>query len=221
MAVGHGLAALLPPGVVVVEAYDDSEPAPLFPAEEALVARAVAGRRAEFATGRRCARDALRRLGLPAAPILSGPRREPVWPEGVVGSITHCAGYRAAVVALARDVAALGIDAEPDEPLPAGVLDVVARPAERDRLEELARGRPDGNWDRVLFSAKESVFKAWYPLTGAPLEFDEGDVVLSCDDGTFAVAPLPRTPVPGAPRTLAGRWGAVGGLVRTAVVLPA
>jgi 4'-phosphopantetheinyl transferase EntD len=103
----------------------------LLPEEEVLVARAVGQRRAEFTTVRTCARIALGRLGLPPAPLLSGPKREPLWPAGVVGSITHCDGYRAAAVARASEVAAIGIDAEPHDPLPAGILDRVTLPAER------------------------------------------------------------------------------------------
>ena len=99
-----------------------------------LVARAVDRRRAEFTTVRTCARIALGRLGLPPAPLLTGSKREPLWPAGVVGSITHCDGYRAAAVARASEVAAIGIDAEPHDPLPDGILDRVTLPAERAHL---------------------------------------------------------------------------------------
>lgn len=111
---------LLPPNVAAAEAWEDPTDAGLFPDEEALVANAVAKRRSEFATARRCAREALARLGMPPAPILSGPKREPQWPVDVVGSITHCEGYRAAAVARAGDVRALGIDAEPHAAFPTG-----------------------------------------------------------------------------------------------------
>src|SRR6516225_8640665 len=93
----------------------------LFPAEEPAVRTAGPRRRAEFTAGRRCAREALARLGLPAAPVLAGRAGEPRWPAGVTGSITHCAGYRACAVARTADVTALGIDAEPDARLPAGL----------------------------------------------------------------------------------------------------
>ena len=93
------LAALPPAGIAAVEAFDDDIPARLFPEEEALVARSVDKRRREFTTARRCAREALARLGVPPAPILPGERGAPRWPAGVVGSMTHCAGYRAAAVA--------------------------------------------------------------------------------------------------------------------------
>ena len=79
---------------------------------------------------RTCARIALGRLGLPPAPLLSGPKREPLWPDGVVGSITHCDGYRAVAVARADQLASIGIDAEPHAELPAGILARIALPAD-------------------------------------------------------------------------------------------
>ncbi len=167
------IAGLVPPPVVAVEAVDDIPGEPPFPGEEALIAGAAEGRRREFVTARRCARRALAGLGRPATAILSGPRREPLWPAGIVGSITHCPGYRAAAVARAADLAGLGIDAEPHGPLPDGVAEQVILAAERDRLARLTAGHPGIHWDRVLFSAKESVYKVWYPLTGRWLGFEE------------------------------------------------
>jgi hypothetical protein len=84
--------------------------------------------------------------------------------------MTHCSGYAAAAVGRLQRISAIGIDAEPDAPLPDGVLDLVATPAERDRLA-MTQHEPDSpNWDRLLFSAKEAVYKAWFPLVGEWLE---------------------------------------------------
>lgn len=217
---------LLPAAVVTVDAFDDPADTVLLPEEEPLVARATETRRREFATTRGCARRALAGLGVPPASLLSGPRREPLWPDGVVGSLTHCAGYRAAAVARRRDLASLGIDAEPHDTLPAGVLDRVALPAERDALDRLPAGIC---WDRLLFSAKESVYKAWYPLAGRWLGFSDARVDLWPDPGadpsTGALAV--RLLVPGpvlADRPLsaiAGRYAVSAGLVLTAVHVPA
>jgi 4'-phosphopantetheinyl transferase EntD len=102
---------------------------------------AVPRRRAEFTTGRACARRALAELGVAPAAILSGDRREPLWPDGVVGAITHCAGFRAAAVGRATDYRSIGIDAEPDEPLVDGILELVSLPAERDQLRRAASAR--------------------------------------------------------------------------------
>ncbi len=213
------IAELLPAAVVAVEAFGPVPGAALLPEEEPLIARAVDRRREEFTTARGCARQALAELGVPPAPLLAGPRREPLWPAGVVGSLTHCDGYRAAAVARSTDLAAIGIDAEPDQPLPDGVLARVALAEERDALGRLRAG---AHADRLLFSAKESVFKAWYPLARRWLGFT--DAVVDLDPGgSFRVRLLVPGPELGGRelRGLAGRWAAAGGLLVTAVTLPA
>src|SRR5947209_5174754 len=179
------IEAILPPAVAAAETTGDPPDATLYPVEERAVTRAVDKRRREFTTGRWCARLALGRLGLPEVAIPQGDDRQPGWPPGVVGSITHCDGYRAAAVAHDRDLATLGIDAEPAAALPDGVLGSVARPAEYDWVDALARARPDLPWDRLLFSAKESVFKAWYPLARRWLGFEQAELAFDPDAGTF------------------------------------
>lgn len=216
----QGFAALLPQAAVVSEtgrtppalrvegAHSD---------ELALVAAAAPVRRAEFLEARALAHEALRRLGRPASSILKGARGEPLWPEGVVGSITHSEGHRAVVVALSREIASVGIDVEPHAPLPEGVLDVIAIPEDRFAMT---------HGERVLFSAKESVYKAWFPLTGLWLDFHEVAVELRAD-GSFAARIL-RDPsgvdddaaARPAPHVMEGRWSVEGGLIRTAVTVP-
>jgi len=214
---------ILPPEVASAEAFDDAGPAPLYPEEEAAICRAVAARRGEFATGRACARAALARLGLPPAAIIPGERGAPVWPAGVAGSITHCAGYRAAAVARVFDVASLGLDAEPNEPLPAGVLDRIALPTERAWLPGLAAAVPGVCWDRLLFCAKESVYKAWFPLTGRWLGFGQAAVTVEPGAGTFTADLLvPGPPLGGRPLTrFTGRWLVGHGLLLAAIAVPA
>src|SRR5258708_33184115 len=106
---------ILPSWVAAVESFGDDPAAVLFPQERAAIARASESRRREFATARACARAAMTRLGLSEVAVLPGSRGAPQWPEGVTGSITHCAGYRAAAVALTRDVVSLGVGAEPND----------------------------------------------------------------------------------------------------------
>lgn len=121
---------LLPEGAVSSDVFGPDGSATLYPEEAALVARTTDLRREEFTTVRACARRALAALGLPPAPVLPGVRNVPQWPRGVVGSMTHCADYRAAVLARDTDLAMIGIDAEPDLPLPEGVLESIALPRE-------------------------------------------------------------------------------------------
>jgi 4'-phosphopantetheinyl transferase EntD len=212
---------MLPAGTVSVEAFDDAVPAPLFAEEEAVVARAVDKRRREFATVRRCAREALAALEIAPAPILPGLRGAPGWPAGVVGSMTHCDGYRAAVVSRQAVLASVGIDAEPHAPLPEGVLEAVSLPAERVRLAALSGSRPDVHWDRLLFCAKESVYKAWFPLTARWLDFAEASVDFD-EAGGFAARLLVPGPMVGGRRldVLPGRYAVDRGLMITAIALP-
>ncbi|GGL05570.1 4'-phosphopantetheinyl transferase [Sphaerisporangium melleum] len=217
------IKSILPDFVVAVDMFTDPPDPMLFPEEEQVIAHADERRRQEFGTARVCAHDALRKLGVRPGPVLPGLRGEPQWPTGVVGSITHCAGYRGAVVATASKVTAIGIDAEPNEPLVPGVLDAVSLPEERESLAKLAARHPRVQWDRMLFSAKESVFKAWFPLAKRWLDFQ--DILVNVDPAGGEFTAWLRV---GGPRVrgqritaFSGRWVSDAGLVLTAVVLPA
>lgn len=220
---GHALIArIVPPPAECADTRAEIE-AQLLEGEEERVARAVHSRRAEYVTGRACARLALARLGEPACPILSGSRGEPLWPRGVIGSITHCAGYRGAVVARSAQIASLGIDAEPNAALPGGVLGSISLPQEREWLDRLGATHPAVCWDRLLFCAKESVYKTWYPLTGRWLDFAEAAVTVDAEQGLFTARLLTKGPMlQGRELTqFTGRWVVCDGLILTAIVLAA
>lgn len=214
---------ILPPEVAATEAFADLPDVQLFPEEEDVITRAVARRRGEFTTARACARKSLARLGFPPAPILRGRDGAPQWPRGAVGSITHCAGFRACAAALTTDVASIGIDAEPNEPMPDGVLEATADQAERSRVAALMTAWPGIQWDRLLFSAKESVYKTWFPLTGRWLGFGEATITIDPADGTFTAAlRVPGPAVNGSSMdSFPGRWLVREGLIVTAIVLSA
>ena len=187
----------------------------LLPQERELVEGAGAGRLAEFAAGRHCARVALAALDQRHAgtPVLRDPRGAPRWPAGTVGSITHCAGWTGAVVArsrgsrFGRGVTAIGLDAEPAGSAPAGVVEVVASVEEREALARLGAVQPGIPWHTLLFCAKEATYKAWYPLTGIVLSHADVQVGLS-STGRFtgeaaAHDPAGREVV----HRVRGRWG--------------
>lgn len=212
---------ILPATVASVDTTEDAADAVLFPAEEALIARAVAKRRREFTTARHCARQAMAKLGVSPTAILRGERGAPLWPEGITGSLTHTAGYRAAALARIDDVAAVGIDAEPHAELPDGVLEAISLPAERQWIASRNRSAPHLCWDRLLFCAKESVYKAWFPVAGRWLGFD--DATVEVGDGTFTARFLVAGPRVGD-RVLdafTGRWTVRNGLILAAVTLDA
>jgi 4'-phosphopantetheinyl transferase EntD len=117
----------------------------------------------------------------------------------------------------------LGLDAEPAGPLPDGVLGVIAAPDEQAWIRELTAAAPDVCWDRLLFCVKESVYKAWYPLTQRWLDFKQAAVTVDPDAGTFTAALLvPGPAVDGRQLTgFTGRWMIGKGLVLTAIAVPA
>jgi 4'-phosphopantetheinyl transferase EntD len=217
------IADLLPSSVTAFDTFTDSPEDMLFPEERAVVAGAVDKRRREFATVRALARTAMDGLGFPAAPILPNRRGAPGWPEGLIGSMTHCDGYRAAALAHAADMVAIGIDAEPNAPLPEGVLDSVSLPAERRWIADLSATRTEVSWDRLLFSIKESIFKTWYPRTQHELGFEQAEVTVAPESRTFTFRLILPDDAP-ATAWLAdarGRWLAQDGVLVTALTVAA
>jgi len=213
------LEEILPGGVAVASSREDILDEPLYPEEATVVEHAVEKRRLEFTTARACARTALGKLGIAPQSIPTGDRGAPLWPAGVVGSITHCDGYRACAVARTADLASLGIDADRNEPLPPNLLGDIALPGEREALRQLAREPSTVHWDRLLFSIKEAVYKAWFPLAERWLGFEDATVAIDRQSCTFSA----RLLVPG-PRLgnaelqgFSGRWLAREGLVMAAI----
>lgn len=211
---------ILPPGVAVGECFDDPPEARLFPGEEAVVANAVAKRVREYTTGRHCARLALAGLGLPPTAVLTGPNREPLWPAGVVGAVTHCDGYRAAAVARigaseSGGIISVGIDAEPHGPLPDGVLGTITREEELPALARLSTEFPEIHWDRLTFSAKESIYKAWFPLAKRWLGFEDAALTFDAEKQTFEALLYREGPL----TSVSGRWRVQQGILVTSVVV--
>jgi 4'-phosphopantetheinyl transferase EntD len=222
MIVATLLSDVLPDKVAAAEMYDDPPDLAPLPEEEPLIAKSVAKRRNEFVTVRFCARQALGELGVAPVPILKGEKGEPCWPDGVVGSLTHCEGYRGAAVGRHDAMRSVGIDAEPHGVLPRGVLDAISLPEERSEISVLPMGL---HWDRILFCAKEATYKAWYPVTKRWLGFEDAHIVFSLDDSGTAGGFESRilidpAALSGPPLTsLRGRWSVRDGLALTAIVL--
>jgi 4'-phosphopantetheinyl transferase EntD len=197
---------LFPEGVVLVTRRDLADGPDLFPEELQAMARAVPARRYEFALGRRCARDALALLGAARVAIPVGRFRDPVWPFGYVGSITHCRGFCAAAAArtLAKSactIKGLGLDAEPAARLPEELAGVICS---ADECAWLATRQGDGPpWDRLFFCAKESAYKCLFPTTHRFLEFRDMKVTFDPERGSFEVR-LPS--LFGSPSHLRGRY---------------
>ena len=174
------LARLFPPFTRGVVARTGGDCQSDHPEERATVAAAVERRRQEFLCGRACAHAALRAIGLDRGPIGVGPGRQPRWPPGAVGSISHAGDWSGAVVARAADAWALGFDIEVlDPPLTPEVERLVLTPSE-------LRARPldhplGGHAAKIAYSVKESVYKCLFPPTGWRLSFEDVTVELDLD----------------------------------------
>jgi 4'-phosphopantetheinyl transferase EntD len=199
------LRAMLPAGAGVGAALASGDHA-LWPGEA--LARAVLKRQREFAAGRAAARAALADIGAAAVALPRRPDRAPEWPAGVAGSISHSDDV--ALAAVVRGGPSPGIDVEPDADLPANVVGTILSEAERATLGSLRLAR-------VVFSVKESFFKAQHPRTGQMIGFDAAQVALTRSGFALTVAhSLPGLP---AGTRLSGHWAACEGHILTALVI--
>lgn len=206
----------MPERAVLVDSREDCGTHTLWPEEREVIASATALRQIQYATVRDCARQALVQLGLPEAAILTDEKRCPIWPEGIVGSMTHCRGYAAAALVRESDLRAIGIDAEPAEPLPEGVLRRVTSEQERNHIENLTHTDPRIPWDRLLFSMKESVYKAWFPLARLPLGFHDVELCIKANQ-TAEISFLCEVPINLFTQEWHVRWIVDSGVLFTTV----
>ena len=190
-------SSLFPRGVAAAELRPSPREQPwtldnlLYPEERAIVSKAVPKRLQEFAAGRLCARRALADHGVTGFPVRARPDRAPIWPDSVVGSITHTAGFCAAVVARRDRMSGLGIDTEVAGDVDPELWPRICVEAETAWLKTLpADARAAAS--TLVFAAKEAYYKCQYPLTGVRLDFHDVRVV--------PVDPLfsPRTGTEGA-----------------------
>lgn len=160
----------------------DGEPPPPYPEEAALLGpRAAQRRRQSFAYGRAAARLALRDLGVGPAPIGRGSGGEPLWPENLVGTITHSGDLALAMVGWRSQYAGLGVDLEQLTPgLSERAIRLVCSPLEQAWLS----CGPDV-WRTMLFSAKEAIFKALNPIEGVWLGFSDAELTLDLERQLF------------------------------------
>ncbi len=164
----------------------------LTPGERQLVAKAVVSRRCEFSTGRVLARGLLRELGSETAELLRDSDRVPIWPEGVVGSISHCDDLCAVAIGDRARFRGVGLDVEPDEPVKEGVERVVCGPGESAWLD-LAKGEERSRRIKMVFSIKEAVYKAFYPELRAFWGFQDVQTEIDLEGERFR-ASLPEGP---------------------------
>jgi 4'-phosphopantetheinyl transferase EntD len=179
--------AQLGPDLVLICSGVDGDPQSLWPEEREAISRAIPRRQREFAAGRAAARAAMRQLGWPECPIPVGEDRSPIWPEGLVGSISHSGNFCVAAVAKHRDWGSVGIDIEDDHGIEPDLWPSICSLRE---LRAFAHEDIRTAKNRVtrLFSAKEAFFKWRYPGTLEMLDFQDVEIELHADGSSFRTA---------------------------------
>ena len=220
------IAKLFPPEVVSVVRSTEGELPPLHPEEAAAVGRASAVRCREFATGRACARQALARFGVHDFPLRRDAQRLPLWPPGIVGSISHSGGRCAVAVARTDVVLGIGLDLERIDRMKPAVLDRICTAAERAWLEEQGGGEQasedDIDWATLLFSAKECTYKCYFPLARTRLGFRDVEIEMQPACTSFRARLVAEdAPSAGGVRSFEGRLGWSAQHVFTGIALRA
>jgi len=177
------LTGLFPPGVVVAELAGSAAPEELTARERDCIAHCAPARIRQFAAGRACAHRALQELGIDEFSLLAGTDRQPVWPTGIVGSLTHTDEYAAAVVGRDHALLGLGLDCEGADRVKSHLWRRIATPPELEWLNALEPG-PAGRAASLLFAAKEAFYKCQFPLTTEWLGF--ADVCIELDAARLA-----------------------------------
>lgn len=168
------LSPLFPSDVVIVHATEAMWATPVHAEEERLILGSVTKRQRQFRAGRNAAHAALRQLDAPDGPLLRGDNRQPIWPQGFSGSISHCDDSCVAACAREGAILSLGLDVEPLEPLKPGISRYIETDDETAFMQRHTELPP-----RLIFSAKESLYKCYYPLVGRFFGFHS--VILDID----------------------------------------
>jgi 4'-phosphopantetheinyl transferase EntD len=209
-ALNKAIQELAPPGVAYSLCNTDGAVDPLWPAELSVAASMGEKRRREFTAGRHCARQALVRLGQEPVALPIGPGRAPVWPPGIIGSISHTDEIAIAAVARQTDLRSLGIDVESADPLEPGLLELVCRDDERAALT--ASGMQLQTGAKLIFSAKESVYKCLWPVSGVFLEFHAIGIRIDPVSHRFTAYSQDRS-IEATLRLICGAYRKVGGVL--------
>lgn len=192
--------------------------------EEALIARSVAKRQREFRAGRHSAHQLLAEQKASCEALLTGKQREPAWPDGWVGSISHTQGICVAVVAPTSGYSSIGIDVEQATELPAEIINAVCRPEELDQLSVLRLRDPSAQslpLEKIIFSAKESIHKTYFPLNYHTLDFLDARIELDLQQQTFHAHVIKPEANPNHPISyLKGRFSVSTEFVATFISLP-
>jgi 4'-phosphopantetheinyl transferase EntD len=218
------LEALFEPGVLAAELYGAAPAGLLTESEAGAVSHCAPKRIGDFAAGRLCARRALAAFGVVDFSLLPAPDRQPLWPQGYVGSITHTEGYSAAVVGQRARFRSLGVDAERIASVHAELWPRILGEAERRQLAQLEAPQARERTAALIFAAKEAFYKCQYALTAEWLEFEDLHIEsaeFGRDAGLFSVRPCRPLQLRQPGGLIQGRFRVHAPYVSCGVCLPA
>lgn len=200
---------LLPAGVALGAAEPRAAPSGLWAGEN--LGPVVPKRLAEYAAGRRAARAALRKLGVAECAIPSSADRAPVWPNGIVGSISHTDSACLSIVSKESQWMGLGIDIELARPMEPEIAASILVPKDSVSRQNVLS-------PTIIFAAKEAVYKAQYPITKLLFGFDTLGVSLAADQ--FTARFLTPQGQFRAGDEIRGRWAIAGGHLIVIAAIP-
>lgn len=209
------LAALFPPAVSWCFSNQPTDAGPLLGDEVEASTGMSAIRLRSFRHGRHCARLALQSLGAGEPAIARHKDRAPIWPAGIIGSIAHCDEAALAAVARQTDLPGLGLDVESRGDLEAAVEALICRPPELAMLAHLNQAELSS---RLLFSAKESVYKCLWPTVRRYIDFLDVALRLDPESRSFSIDSATDLPI-ALSEQLTGRYLVSEGLIFTCAYL--
>lgn len=178
------LDSLLPPSTQWHACHQAPLDYQLYPQETALTAKMLAKRLAEFRGGRYCAQQALKQLNILDFPLIIGDKRQPLWPDSIVGSISHCQGICIAVVDRQLNVGGIGIDIEQVSDFDSETLNLICNANEISHLQKHATPLLAA---KVVFSVKESIYKCLFPNYQKWIDFLDVEVRLDWQQRKYSV----------------------------------
>jgi 4'-phosphopantetheinyl transferase EntD len=190
------IKSLLPVAMAIeIERIDEARESMLHPTELAAITNAVLKRRNEFIAGRTSAKRALQRLGYSCRPIPVGSMREPIWPVGVIGSITHEGAYAISALARTRHISLLGIDLASRDALSGDLVPMICRDDEIEGIQRHERHFGGDDLFKLVFSIKESVYKCLFPVVRKLFDFSDVSVEFTYRKGRTEAEVVLRNPV--------------------------
>ena len=208
------LQDLLPADITSVFSARLPTEAQLWGIETEMAQKMAEKRYAEFIHGRHTARLALQQIGCPQVAIGKGKSREPLWPQHIVGSISHTLHYAAAAITVQNKYLGVGVDMEPSKQLEEKLFESICRPEELALFaQERLTPRQAGERAKLLFSIKESIYKCLWPSVKSFIDFTEMQIELNESEQSYKAIPHTHKVSADFVRRLEGRYKYHGELI--------